>query len=175
MAISEIKIRSGQIGETEVIQAIEMRSGQRFLKSAFPGVASDAPTSANLISDRIKCGDLLVATMDNNAPIAFAMFRPVGFSLYIEQVDVDPAFERRGIGAALLNHVLETARIKGYHALTLSTYKDVPWNAPYYLRIGFYFIPDDQLPEELLQIRREHVLRGLDESQRVFMQRFLQS
>jgi hypothetical protein len=53
----------------------------------------------------------------------------------------------------------------------LSTFRDVPWNAPYYRRLGFTDIVDAALSPALLQIRQEHIERGLDETRRVFMRK----
>ena len=101
------------------------------------------------------------------------MFRPLEKSLYIEQVDVLPAFERQRIGATLINAVASQARAIGLLGLTLSTFRAIPWNAPYYRRLGFADIEDSALTPDLTAIRREHQARGLDESARVFMARTL--
>ena len=97
------------------------------------------------------------------------MFRPVEGCAYVEQIDVLPSHARRGIGAALLAAVAGLARARGWPALTLSTFKDVPFNAPYYARLGFE--PVEHLTPGLAKIRAEHEARGLDETARVFMQR----
>ena len=93
------------------------------------------------------------------------MFRPLEGGLYVEQLDVLPAFAGRRIGAALLDAVGE--RTSG--GLTLSTFRDVPWNAPYYARLGFAEV--DVLTPAMAEIRAEHLARGLDEDARVFMRR----
>jgi hypothetical protein len=67
--------------------------------------------------------------------------------------------------------VAELARVAGAQRLLLSTFRDVPWNAPYYRRLGFSTIADANLDERLRALRAAHVARGLDESKRVFMWR----
>lgn len=74
-----------------------------------------------------------------------------------------------GWGAALLDAVSERARILDLSGLVLSTFREVPWNAPYYRRLGFVAL--EALTPGLLAIRAEHLARGLDESQRLFMAR----
>ena len=128
-------------------------------------LAADEPSPASVLAMRIEAGGLLVAETEGQLA-AFVMFRPVGDGLYIEQIDVLPAFERRRIGAALIDAVGQRTR-----RLTLSTFRDVPWNAPYYRRLGFTDIDDHELAPDLVEIRREHLARGLDESARVFMER----
>ena len=73
------------------------------------------------------------------------------------------------VGAALLDAVAGLARARGWPALTLSTFKDVPFNAPYYARLGFAEV--EALTPGMLDIRAEHEARGLDETARVFMRR----
>jgi len=53
--------------------------------------------------------------------------------------------------------------------VVLSTFRDAPWNAPYYTRLGFLIIDDASLDDTLRAVRAHHVARGLDETQRVFM------
>ena len=127
-------------------------------------------TPASVLADRIAAGGLLAALRDGTLA-AFVMFRPLEDSLYLEQIDVAPTFEGRRIGAALIDAVAERAASAGLARLTLSTFRDVPWNAPYYRRLGFVDIADVALSDALLTVRREHEARGLDERARLFMRR----
>jgi len=157
-------VRPAQPSEIETVRAIERASAQRFV-GLMDALAEDEPSPASVLAARIEASGLLVAEIDS-AVAAFVMFRPVGDGLYIEQIDVLPAFERRGIGAVLIDAVGARTR-----RLTLSTFRDVPWNAPYYRRLGFRDLDDKKLAPDLQEIRREHLARGLDESARVFMER----
>jgi GNAT superfamily N-acetyltransferase len=162
-------LRPAAPAEIPLIREIERASAQRFV-GLMDALAADEPSPPEILAARIASDGLLVA-VDTDAPIAFVMFRPVEDGLYVEQIDVLPAFEGRRIGAALLDAVAERARADGLARLTLSTFRDVPWNAPWYRRLGFTDIADDALTSGLLDIRREHLARGLDERLRVFMGR----
>ena len=48
-----------------------------------------------------------------------------------------PDYGRRGIGRALLRAAVDWAATRGYDELSLATYRDVPWNAPFYASEGF--------------------------------------
>lgn len=157
-------IRPAQPSEIETVRDLERASAQRFV-GLMDALAEDEPSPAAVLAARIEQDGLLLAEIDG-VMAAFVMFRPVGDGLYIEQIDVLPAFERRGVGAALIEAVgLRTSR------LLLSTFRDVPWNAPYYRRLGFLDLDDKKLAPDLMEIRREHLARGLDESLRIFMER----
>ncbi|PCC70478.1 Predicted N-acetyltransferase YhbS [Nannocystis exedens] len=163
------RIRPAHPAEIETIRGIERASARRFV-GVIDELVDDEPSPAAVLAARMAGGGLWVAECEG-APVAFVMFRPVEDGLYIEQIDVLPAFERRRIGAALLDAAAERARAAGLARLTLSTFRDVLWNAPYYRRLGFVDIADEALTAGLAQIRQEHVARGLDESRRTFMAR----
>src|SRR4051812_6677295 len=94
--------------EIPLIREIERASAQRFL-GLMDALAADEPSPPAILAARIASDGLLMAT-DAEAPIAFVMFRPVEDALYIEQIDVLPAFAGRRIGAALLDAAAERAR-----------------------------------------------------------------
>ncbi len=56
-------------------------------------------------------------------------------------------------------------------ALTLTTYSDVPWNAPYYERLGFQIMAEDQISDGLRRIREHEEAHGLARWPRVTMRR----
>jgi GNAT superfamily N-acetyltransferase len=57
--------------------------------------------------------------------------------LHIDEVDVLRAFQGRGIGRALLTTAADWARSNDLQALSLTTFRNVPWNAPFYASFGF--------------------------------------
>ncbi|EHK81871.1 hypothetical protein [Rhodococcus pyridinivorans] len=67
------------------------------------------------------------------------------------------------------------ARDAGFGSLTLTTYRDVPWNGPYYARLGFRTVADDALSPGLTRIRVEERKHGLDRWPRTVMRRGLEA
>jgi len=92
---------------------------------------------------------------------------------HVEQVSVIPGYARRGLGRVLLVHVCEWALGNGLKAVTLTTFVNIPWNAPYYERCGFRGLSADDLTPGLQRIRREEAELGLDAGSRVCMRRLL--
>lgn len=111
--------------------------------------------------------------------VAIAQGEPVGFvwldteeggnAVGVAEIDVLPAFGRRGIGAALLEHACAWARGSGYRRIDLGTLADVPWNAPFYARHGFERV-DKQDPAFAYARERDRE-HGFPEALRVFMSR----
>lgn len=60
---------------------------------------------------------------------------------------------------------------QGCSALTLTTFADVPWNAPYYARLGFEAVPPERLTPGLRAVRDHEATVGLDAWRRVAMRR----
>ena len=71
---------------------------------------------------------------------------------HIAQVSVLPSHGGRGIGRALIEKAIDIATVSGLESVTLTTFRDVQWNAPYYGRLGFKIIDDDDIGSELRQI-----------------------
>jgi GNAT superfamily N-acetyltransferase len=105
--------------------------------------------------------------------------RPVGFLLasvgsgraHVEQVSVDPGHAGRGIGAGLIEHLGDWAADRRLQELTLTTFADVPWNAPYYRRLGFRVVPPDELTSEQRERARANDIGPLGAWPRVTMRR----
>ncbi|WP_394729751.1 GNAT family N-acetyltransferase [Altererythrobacter sp. GH1-8] len=84
----------------------------------------------------IRKGHCLVAHV-GDAMAGFLVTQPFSGELHIWEMDVHPSFQRRGIGAGLVLACQVDARNSGFRALTLTSFRDLPWNAPFYERLGF--------------------------------------
>lgn len=81
--------------------------------------------------------DAVSAGLGGAGPVGFVQVIEVDGWAHLEQVSVLPEFGRRGIGRRLVDAAADAARERGYRELTLRTFVDVPWNAPFYLTCGF--------------------------------------
>ena len=88
-------------------------------------------------------------------------------------MDVLPAHGRRGLGARLLACVCAWAQAQGNAAVTLSTFRDVPWNGPFYRKHSFRDLQPAEWTPGMRAIREQEVQHGLRVEARVFMRREL--
>jgi GNAT superfamily N-acetyltransferase len=89
---------------------------------------------------------------------------------HIEQVSVRPKYMRHGIGTALVEAACSWAKDRGYSEITLCTFADVAWNAPFYTRLGF--VEATEPPPGLRERRLAEVRDGLDRlGRRIVMRR----
>ncbi len=163
-------IRIARRSEIETLRSIEKAAATRLLGTALAWVADDEPTDAAAFAERIDDGRCLVATADD-AAVAFIIYSPIDGAAYIEELDVLPEHAGHRLGARLIDAVATLGAERGLPALTLSTFRDVPWNAPYYRRLGFTDIAMADLTTGLAEIRARHQEKGLVDALRVFMRR----
>ena len=84
-------------------------------------------------------GFLLVAAADDeqSPPVGFVHVLVIDGNAHLEQLSVRPEDQRQGIGAELTRAAMAEARAQGFDRLSLCTYRDVPWNGPFYRGLGF--------------------------------------
>jgi GNAT superfamily N-acetyltransferase len=92
--------------------------------------------------------------------VGFASVDVVDGLAHLSQMAVDPDHGRRGLGQALVEAVCEWARSERFGAITLTTYRDVPWNGPFYRSLGFSVM--ETLTPGLTDIRNHERLVGYD-------------
>lgn len=135
-----------------------------------PDGAYDEPNSVETFAVAQQQGRLWVATSDETrAPIGFALVFALDGYAHLEELDVLPAHGRRGVGSALLSAVWDWARALGYPALTLRTFREVPWNAPFYARRGFRVVDSAAVSPGHLRLEASERRRGLRTDNRVSM------
>jgi len=107
-------------------------------------------------------GRLFVAVDPVEVPIGFIRLELPDGLPHIEQVSVRPDHSRKGIGSSLMQRAEDWARSLGYTRMTLTTFRDVPWNGPFYSRLGWLPLPVSEWGTELVAIRRQEGDLGFD-------------
>lgn len=130
------------------LPAIEAAAGEVFRSIGMPEVADDTLPDVEELIRHASDGRVWVATVSSQVVgYALAVLRDGG--AHLEQVSVHPDHAGQRIGADLIDAVTSCARDRGDERLTLTTFANVPWNAPYYRRLGFQALPDDALGPQL--------------------------
>jgi GNAT superfamily N-acetyltransferase len=134
-------------------------------------VAQHDPLSVEELTDYAQHGRSWVATDPDGRPVGYLIADEVDRCAHIEQVSVEPDFQGRGVGKALIASVEIWAVGRGLRALTLTTFREVPWNMPLYEHLGFSEVLEPELSRGLKEIRDAEAERGLDPQTRVCMLR----
>ncbi|HNP58466.1 MAG TPA: GNAT family N-acetyltransferase [Gordonia sp. (in: high G+C Gram-positive bacteria)] len=164
-------IRAARPADYPAIQDIEQRAGQAFRTVGMDAIADDDPFSDAELDAYTASGRAWVSTDQADKPTAYVLVDIIDCMAHIEQVTVDPAHARKGLGALLIEHVDGWAREQRLDGLSLTTFVEVPWNAPYYERLGFRRLAPEQLDAGLKAVRSHEAELGLDRWPRTAMAR----
>lgn len=168
-------IRLARGGEAPQLRRIEDEAGRMFEGLGLVDPARDASFPPERLAQLVDLGQVWVATHDDDVPVGMVVVSAGEGAAYIEEIDVLPAHGRRGIGGMLLGTACRWARERGLSAATLSTFRDVPWNGPFYRKHGFRDLTPAEWTPEMHAIRQQEALHGLRVEARVFMRRDLRS
>lgn len=112
---------------------------------------------------------LWVALTDDRIPVGFAMANIVDGGAHLDEMDVLPYFGRQGIGTRLVRTCIDWARSGDFPVVTLITFRHLPWNAPFYEKMGFVSMEPAELGEALASLLAEEGKAGIDVRKRLCM------
>lgn len=165
-------IRPGCEADIEALLDIECRAATLLAGHRVYAVFAMHTLSASDLLTGIERGILRVAEVGGRAA-GFALCGQVDAKAHLFEIDVLPEHGRRGIGSGLLEAVCSEAAARGYAAMTLTTLRDVAWNAPFYARHGFVELKETLWGEQLQRIVRNERMLGFPKELRLVMQREL--
>ncbi|MGW4844164.1 GNAT family N-acetyltransferase [Nocardia brasiliensis] len=162
-------IRPATEDDLPALQQIEIAAGKPFAEIGMTAVAEDDPPALEILREAQQAGRVWVWTDDADPPIGYLMAELVDGDVHIDQVSVHPDHRGRRIGKQLIDHAVRWAKARGTQAMTLTTFTEVAWNGPYYERIGFRYLPDEEQTPGLHAIRDAEAAHGLDDWPRACM------
>lgn len=150
-------IRRAAPDEYLAVESIENAADQLLIDRLSPGHWEPAPSGSSRAAEH---GYVLVAEETETADIVgFVHVLERDGIAHLEQLSVLPQHGRRGYGRRLLDAAMDEARGRGYERMTLRTYADVPWNAPFYARVGFVETePATDFHKLLVEVEERHGL-----------------
>lgn len=162
-------IRPAIPADYAALQDIEVRAGALFVEVGMPEIAAHPPPDLNDFAD---AEIIFVAVSDDgDRPVGYALIELVDGGTYLEQLSVVPEAGRQGVGTALLDAVVGWARARGDRTVTLTTFRDVPFNGPLYAKRAFTHVPEDEWTDELRAIIAMQAAMGMDPASRTVMRR----
>jgi len=150
-------VRLARSRDFDAIEKIENDADRLLINKLKPDDWAAAPTGSARASEP---GFILVVELDDGHVGGFVHVLEVDGICHLEQLSVAPEDARKGWGRALVEAAKVQAQKRGYHRISLRTYADIPWNAPFYASAGFVEEePATQFHRSLVTIEAE---LGLD-------------
>lgn len=165
-----VDVRPARGDDAADLRAIERAAGEAFRGIGMAAVADDEPMAVEVLAAYAADGRSWVAEVDG-AVAGYVVVDVVDDCAHVEQISVHPDHQGRGVGRALLAAVDRWAVEHGLPALTLTTFRDVPWNAPLYRHLGFVDLAVEERGPELRALVGAEAAHGLDPSSRTCMRR----
>jgi GNAT superfamily N-acetyltransferase len=163
-----VVIRPGRREDFSLLQELERDAAVLFSQRPELAVVPDDITPDHDLERALAGRTIWVAEVGGEiAGYAYAL--PLDRNLHLEEISVAQRFGRRGIGRTLVGEVLDRARSEGLPAVTLTTFRDVPWNAPFYQRLGFRVLEPLEMTPGLREAVEDEGRRGLPVELRVAM------
>ncbi|TPI10205.1 GNAT family N-acetyltransferase [Mesorhizobium sp. B4-1-3] len=165
-----ITIRPARAEDAEALPAIEQSAGLAF--RAIPELAWLADGD-NVSVERhralIAAGACWVAADEDDRPVGFLSAGVEGDALHVWELDVRLDRQGQGIGRALLERSVAHARRRGLAAMTLTTFRAITWNAPFYRKFGFRILGGAEIDARLARLLSDEAEHGMALDQRCAM------
>lgn len=166
--VSAYRIELGTAAHIAPLPELERAAGARFREIGMAEIADGGTTPLDILRERADAGRLYIARDDAGETAGFLIWSPKDSLAYIEEVSVHPAHAGQRLAARMIAHL--EADVRGrFPALTLATFRNVAWNAPYYASLGFREMPFTDAGPDHLENWRQQEAHGLDMSKRLFM------
>jgi GNAT superfamily N-acetyltransferase/catechol 2,3-dioxygenase-like lactoylglutathione lyase family enzyme len=172
---AQYRIRLARLDELPRLRDIEDRAGTMFSGLGLIEEALDVSYPPEELRRLIGLRQVWVAFEADDVPVGMVIASVRDGSAHIDEMDVLPAHGGRGLGTLMLDQACAWAQAQGYSAVTLSTFRDVPWNGPFYTKNGFRALPSSEWTSTMRAIREKEAEHGrLRVEARVFMRRELE-
>jgi ribosomal protein S18 acetylase RimI-like enzyme len=167
----EFSIRKARPADIPLLERVE-RSAAELFRTVGLGFLLDGPTvdPSFLMANT---NHLWVAVDWMDRPIGFLVGENLDGSFHIVEVSVAQEFQGRGVGKQLMARMTEEVRREGYKTITLTTYRNLLWNGPWYTRMGFLEVNPLDMGTKYLEILENERQHGLDMTQRCVMLKVL--
>jgi GNAT superfamily N-acetyltransferase len=154
-------IRLAELADANELPELECSAGQRFRTVphlAWLADGDDMPVDRH--REYIEQGTEWVAVGETGELVGFLAAEVIRQDLHIWELAVRADLQSQGIGRRLIETASACARDRRLRSLTLTTFADVAWNAPWYSRLGFQMSPEDERLTILTRIETERGLPG---------------
>lgn len=157
---------------------IERAAAQRFLPYLdwlnIPSSALEGLTTLDFLR-QAQADERLWVSIVGARPVGFVVAKFLSKSCFIVELDVHPNYGRQGIGASLIEACCRSAQARGFERVTLTTFRKVPWNIPFYRQVGFEVLPPERWSAEIRAIVQHEARYGFAKEKRAVMYRSVQA
>ena len=157
-----IPVRPTRGTDIDRLEAVERSAATLF--RALPDLAwlaDDRTAGPEAHARAVAQGLSWVAVDEADQPVGFLIAAVEDTDLHILELSVSAEHQGRGAGRALMAAARQEAEVRAKQALTLTTFSTVPWNAPFYARLGYGALTFAETPAYLRETLAAEAAHGL--------------
>ncbi|WP_347900394.1 GNAT family N-acetyltransferase [Pseudomonas purpurea] len=163
-------VRPARLADAEALPSIERSAAELFRQVPELAWLADEPVpDAAQHAHNIACAAVWVAMADEDTVAGFLSAEIFDHELHIQELSVSRRFQGLGLGRQLLQAALASACHSGLAAMTLTTFRELPWNEAFYQRFGFETLAAEQIGPRLTAVLHDEATHGLPPSRRCAM------
>lgn len=166
-------VRRARLADLPKLARIERSAASLFRDAGLAWIADGDTIEPALLDTMCRDGTVWVAVDHTDEPVAFLAAHTLDEQFHIAEVSVARSHQRQGIGAALIATAADHARTESFRGLTLTTYRDLPWNGPFYSALGFVEVDASEAGPVHARKLRTEAEAGHDLSRRCVMTKIL--
>ena len=162
-------VRLAKEKELFLLNELENAAAEIFRDTKYALEINQECLSLELLKQQHQQNLVWIAVTESDRPVGFAVVLIIDGLAHLHELSVTPQYGRQGIGTKLTQEVINWAKKANFPAITLSTFRNIPWNAPFYRRLGFQEIPPVEIGQDLDNIRNKEAAAGLPIEERILM------
>jgi GNAT superfamily N-acetyltransferase len=165
----EVLVRLARVDDLRKLAAVERSAASLFRAVGLGWIADGATVDQASLTAMRESDTVWVAVDQADEPVGFLAAQPMDHQFHIAEVSVARAYQRQGLGRALIAAAVDWARGHEYRHVTLATYRDLSWNGPFYATLGFAEIAAGELGPDHAAKSQAETAAGHDPSRRCVM------
>lgn len=152
-----LTIRRAASGELSALVALEQAADRLFpVGRVVEGDTLSVAEHRTFMTE----GLLLVASHEATL-VGFVACKYTANGMHMYALAVHPEHMRKGFGTQLVRSVVANAQARSCKSISITTFEDICFNAPYYEKLGFRTLADDELSVMLKTILTAERSAGL--------------
>ena len=157
------RVRPARPADAAVLGAVEQAAASRFAAIGLERISGGRPPSEAEYREATAAGRLWVVEAEaDGAVVGLAIADRLDGEGYLAEISVHPDHAGRRLAVRLIDAVEAWAAGLGCRSLSLTTFRDVPWNRPYYEKLGFAVLDESEAGPQLRAMRDKERARGVD-------------
>lgn len=166
---NDFSIRPARLSDIRLLGEVERSAAQIFRSANLHSLADGPTVDTEFLAAMARSQHLWLAVNRNDEPIGFVGGENIESNFHLVEISVAQPYQGRGVGKILMGQMIEEVRRMGYKAITLTTYRNLPWNGPWYARMGFNEVRIVDMPPEYWKVWQIETQHGFNMSTRCLM------